>query len=395
MDSCATVLGTAELCAYIVDFVHDSAHDLKSFALVSRVFTSSAQRHLFYEIDLVAYYPRSSAIRLRQCLDGSPHLRLLVRRLTLLFDVDFLTHLRGIPLPHLNFLSLSIRFTNFASSATIMAARDLIALPSLHTVVTDAWFEDVSLVNLLFARCTPALRSVDLRGVKILSSGSPVANTPLASRTHIKELRLFRAEGIAAWFMDPECPLDLGQLQGLDIYVSASIEPVLQVAISTLEELRVHTHDLTHGLSLRSFSALRKLRIDGDPPDLVLALSSTLPLHLPYLAHITIASRLFKPYTNTREKPASFVREQFGRIDTMLADMHLPALNRVTLSVLRLIKLNVISVDESDAETVGSVPVVPLTTAELVEQTRGELVRGFPRMSERGVLVVHDYRVPL
>ncbi|KAJ7728549.1 hypothetical protein B0H16DRAFT_1588950 [Mycena metata] len=363
MDSCATVLGNCgALCLHC--------------------------RLLFCPgLPFGCVYPRSSAIRLRQCLDGSPHLRILVRRLTLLFDVDFLTHLRGIPLPHLNFLSLSIRFTNFASSATIMAARDLIALPSLHTVVTDAWFEDVSLVNLLFARCTPALRSVDSAWcqniILWIPGGKHTTGLPNAYQG-APALSCRRNSGV---FMDPECPLDLGQLQGLDIYVSASIEPVLQVAISTLEELRVsypflHLDDLTHGLSLRSFSALRKLRIDGDPPDLVLALSSTLPLHLPYLAHITIASRLFKPYTNTREKPASFVREQFGRIDTMFGG-HASAC------------LNVISVDESDAETVGSVPVVPLTTAELVEQTRGELVRGFPRMSERGVLVVHDYRVPL
>ncbi|KAJ7181236.1 hypothetical protein C8R46DRAFT_1345337 [Mycena filopes] len=261
-DPCASVLGTAELCAYIVDFMHGSVKDLKYCALVSSTFTSSAQSHLFYELNLGGPNPTFSSPnqddckRLRECLEAYPHLSSFVRRITVRLDAN-LAYLVGLPLSRLDFLFLFEDTGWYVQAGASLAAQSLLSLPSLRTLVVRASFPDPAMLNVLFAHCTPTIRTLDLRYVTVddvaSSSQAPVS----AAKIQIKELRLAHTGGIAEWFAAPQCPVDLGHLRHLDTHMSTSpgMALLLQRASTTIEELRVHTYDLAYGLSLHSFLA--------------------------------------------------------------------------------------------------------------------------------------------
>jgi hypothetical protein len=89
-------------------------------------------------------------------------------------DVSILTHLVNMRLPCLASLTLISLSPSNISLPAISAARDLLALPSLHTLVIDASFPSRAAFHTLFARCTSTLHTLDLRYV--YSSG--VADPP-------------------------------------------------------------------------------------------------------------------------------------------------------------------------------------------------------------------------
>ncbi|KAJ7181255.1 hypothetical protein C8R46DRAFT_1320089 [Mycena filopes] len=381
MDPCGAVLGTSELCAYIIDFMHDSVEDLKSCALVSPAFTSFAQSRLFYEINLCGpdlglsnpNHPEDAYKRLRECFDASPHLCSFVRRLEVQLDANLIAHLIGMPFQRLNFLSL-FQGSIYVQAGAAIAAQYLLSLPSLHTLIIDAHFREGTLA-LLFASCTPTLRRLDFRYVTTENGASIAAS---AAKTQIKELRLVISRSIAEWFAAPQCPVDLGHLQHLNVYGSASPElaVLLEAASTTIEALYVHTYDLTHGLYLCSFPALTRLRVVGDPAALAVVLKSqsesSPPLQLARLQYIKLASSGFQNLDAS-------VPAQLMQVDAALADMRLPALKRVILAVM----LPPAGVADGDG-----------TGLATIEQTRDVLMRGFPRLRAQGVLSMNDYRVP-
>ncbi|KAJ7138895.1 hypothetical protein C8R46DRAFT_604748 [Mycena filopes] len=248
MSPCATVFATAELCAYIVDFLHDSVEDLKSCAVVSPAFTYSAQSHLFYEIDLGKLesstpQDEDAYARFRECLDVSPHLCSFVQRLAVQLDADLLAYFIGLPLPRLNTLSLFGGYAFYVDAGASIAAQYLLSLPSLHTLIVDACFQESTVLDLLFARCTPTLRTLGFRYVNVksvASLGKPVS----APKPQIKELRLVHVtRGVTAWLRTPQCPVDVEHIQSLAIYmaIDRELHPLIQAASTTIEELRVHT----------------------------------------------------------------------------------------------------------------------------------------------------------
>ncbi|KAJ7181241.1 hypothetical protein C8R46DRAFT_1320049 [Mycena filopes] len=384
MDPCGAVFGTAELCAYIIDFMHDSVEDLKSCALVSPSFTSFAQSRLFYDINLCGpdsglsnpNHPEGAYKRLRKCFDASPHLCFFVRRLEVRLDANLIAHLVGMPFQRLNFLSL-FQGSMYVQAGAAIAAQYLLSLPSLHTLIIDAHFREGTLA-LLFASCTPTLRRLDFRYVTTENGASIAASV---AKIQIKELRLVNSRSIAKWFAAPQCPVDLGHLQHLNVYGSASPElAVLLEAASTcttIEALYVHTYDLTHGLHLCSFPALTRLRVVGaDPAVLAAALApesqfeSRPPPQLARIQYIKLASSGFQ--TQNASVPVHLMQ-----VDAALADMHLPALERVILAVM---------LPPAGAADSGG------TGLATIEQTHEGLMRGFPRLRARGVLSVQDYR---
>ncbi|KAJ7166942.1 hypothetical protein C8R46DRAFT_1351147 [Mycena filopes] len=290
-------------------------------------------------------HPEDAYKRLRECFDASPHLCFFVRRLEVRLDATLIAHLVGMPFQRLNFLSL-FQGSMYVQAGAAIAAQYLLSLP------------------------------LDFRYVTTENGASIAAS---AAKTQIKELRLVNSRSIAKWFAAPQCPLDLGHLQHLNVYGSASPElaVLLEAASTTIEALYVHTYDLTHGLYLCSFPALTRLRVVGDPAALAAALApesqsvSRPLLQLARLQYIKLASSGF-------QKLDTSVPAQLMQVDAALADIHLPALERVMLAVM----LPPAGAADGDA-----------TGLATIEQTREVLMRGFPRLRARGVLSVQDYRV--
>ncbi|KAJ7929042.1 hypothetical protein B0H13DRAFT_2310907 [Mycena leptocephala] len=384
--SSATVFETAELCAYIIDFLHDCT-DLKSCALVSHAFIYPAQLHLFYEIDLDIPSPAAVA-RLSKILDAAPHLCLHIRRLCSSMDAVILAHISNLHLPRLNFLQLFSHLGANVGLPAFHAAQNLLALPSLRTFVMDVSPLDRAAIDVLFARCTPTLRTLDLRYVKIVPRPNVIRSSPPADvrrRAQLKELRLLcTLDG--AWFTDPQCPLDLSQLQLVDVYISSSPElrRVLEAASSTIEELRRRP-------SLAPFFALTKLRLFGEPSDLIAALE---PLRkLDRLQVLIIASRTFQPYAHPEDyqgPPPEIARRCLAQLDATVAAIHLPILTRFELSVLPPMRDVVLAISPNSAS--DSQPTGLVAVAVLAEKTRVAMVQAFPQMHARGVLVVREYR---
>ncbi|KAF8172525.1 hypothetical protein K438DRAFT_178000 [Mycena galopus ATCC 62051] len=388
----------AELCAYIIDFLHDSPKDLKSCGLASRAFTFPSQAHLFREIDIPSF--SANALRLNQTLHDAPHLRSLVRRVRGPLDSATLVYIHQMYLSRLNWLELYGSAVEIDLDA-IPAARNLLDLPSLHTlIVTAAAFPNRAAFDLLFERCTPALRTLDLRQVTVGNPGHVRASPePLLMhsrhRAQITELRLRLSPTVAPWFLDFSCPLDLSRLESVDLYISASPElaQVFQNAIPTIERLRVHTQDITNGLSLDLFTSLTTLRVLGVPADLATALSS-LPQRHDRLRVLMIASRAFHSYDlqlahnsdNALSRPVR-QRAELARVDSTVAALDLPALVRLELSVL-ISKFR----DRWSPRSPSDLDFALAANPSGVETTRRGLVSAFPKLNARGMLVVCDYR---
>ncbi|KAF7369871.1 NmrA domain-containing protein [Mycena sanguinolenta] len=361
----ATVSGTAELCAYIIDFLHNS-QDLKSCALNSRAFTFPAQTHLFHHL---VFLGEAASCRLEKIFDASPHLRSLVRRVTAPFSSTILKSIRNLFLSRLN--SLQLAGTSIVSEVGVLeieAAQSLLALPSLHTLAIDGLFPNRDAFGLLFERCTPTIQLIR----------RPTFHA--APRARIEKLSMLQtqASDLGIWFLDSDCPLGLSFLQRVDLLKSTSSElaRVLHNAGPTIEELRIHTQDITDGLVLAHFTALTTLRIFGDPPELASTLSS-LPPRLDRLTEFIIASRAFQAYEACNGPIDDVYRSHFAEIDNSVAAVSLPLLKRFELSVL-----------------VPSVSSVYARPGNPVENTRESLMRAFPQMNSRGVLVVWDFRNP-
>lgn len=248
-----TVFGTAELCAHIIGFLRESK-DLQSCALTCQAFTFPAQTRIFYEIDVpflrstnLSSVAEDTISRLRRILDQAPHLRSLVRAVIAPFNSTILTNIHHMCLSRLNRLEL-ISLSEVDLHA-VQAAQDLLALPSLHTLVIDASFPDRGALDILFTRCTPALRRLDLRFVKCrgpLDFNPTSPRTDLRPRPQIKELSLLHTPGkTATWLLKSDCPLDLSLLHSVHVYMSSfpRLAQVLQSASPSVEELRAHTRE--------------------------------------------------------------------------------------------------------------------------------------------------------
>ncbi|KAJ7358573.1 hypothetical protein DFH08DRAFT_443707 [Mycena albidolilacea] len=275
-----SVFGTAELCAHIIGFLRESK-DLQSCALTCQAFTFPAQTCIFYEIEVpfLRSIDMSSAAediisRLRKILDQAPHLHSLVRAVIAPFNSTILTTIHHMCLSRLN--SLELISLSEVDLHAVQAARELLALPSLHTLVIDASFPDRGALDIPLMCCTPALRRLDLRFVKCASPldvNSTSSRTDLRPRPQIKELSLLHTpEKTATWLLKSDCPLVLSLLHSVHVYMSSfpGLAQVLQSASPSVGELRAHTQDITDGLSLTHFTALTHLR-----------LVAILPLYLP------------------------------------------------------------------------------------------------------------------
>jgi hypothetical protein len=240
-----SVLGISDLCVSIIDFLRDSRNDLKSCALASPAFTFPAQSHLFRVIKLDNGVPRraAAAARLAEIMDGTPHLRRLVRTLHAPIDAAVLTHVVNMRLTRLNRLRL---IGSEPRASDLNAARDLLSLPSVDWLTLNASFSSRAAFNLFFSRCTTSLRAMDLMYLiapnDVLDPHPPDLPAHSGPRVQIVNLALARiSPQVAEWFLDPRSPFDLSGLRRVEIYFSnSSTLAFLAPARTTIKELRLN-----------------------------------------------------------------------------------------------------------------------------------------------------------
>ncbi|KAJ6486306.1 hypothetical protein DFH09DRAFT_1377840 [Mycena vulgaris] len=232
MTSTTAALRVQELCDYITDFLTESNWDLKSCALVSSTFTSSAQHHLFHDIilnrgcldiddpSILERYDETGACR-RFCavLNRSPHLVPLVRRLRVSHEVDVLKPLCKLHFPNLHAVLLHRRRGGPISDESLILAAGLISGPSIRRVgLLSPIFRSILDLGRLFQACSTNLKSVLLHQVTISENDSDSPgdeSTP--PRIRIKALRWkawYRQD--APWLLDPYSPFDFSGLTSLD-----------------------------------------------------------------------------------------------------------------------------------------------------------------------------------
>ncbi|KAJ7121690.1 hypothetical protein C8R44DRAFT_981732 [Mycena epipterygia] len=267
-----------DICDYIVDFLHQSPQDLMSCALVSRVFTSSAQHHLFRTIDLTTHHSNPAKLvratrRLHTTLSGSPHLIPLIRRLSVLFEPEILEHLTGLRFTNaksLLFVGSSPR-AEYPGPVTPLAA-ELIALPSVRRVkLMSITFTSMEGPRTLFRlrRAPLDLLALDDVHVDVTSQPphafEPYLNQSLVIVTGIEinspPLRYLQM----GWLLDPRCPLDFSALTTIEVW-SMTSPPIMQLMHSvqnSLHTLRIDAPNATPDLQLSNFPGLTTLDIFG------------------------------------------------------------------------------------------------------------------------------------
>ncbi|KAF7372395.1 hypothetical protein MVEN_00100300 [Mycena venus] len=276
--------------------------DLKSCAIVSRRFTFPSQFHLFGVINLLMGpfgdprgLRRDAAARLVEIFAETPHLSRLVRALHAPIDSVILAHVESMCLPRLNNLCL-IAGAATADVPGFSLARDLLSRPSIHTVTLRTTFPTYAALDLLFSRCTPCLLTLNIPYTDVDSETVVSRPAAVGRRSHITNLVLPRgmAPRVASWFFDSRCPLDLSMLQRVECCVRAGpVLLLLRTASTTIVELNLCAVDITDAFPLSAFPALAKLGLMGSPRALLTAIM-TLPwvahrLHLPALTRVVVS----------------------------------------------------------------------------------------------------------
>ncbi|KAJ7676977.1 hypothetical protein DFH06DRAFT_1122261 [Mycena polygramma] len=213
-------LQVQEICDHIVDFLRESHRYLKVCALISPVFTSSAQRQIFREINLVvsSYIPPSKreivrrGSRLHALLVESPHLLQFIRCLSVVFDPDVLRCLAGVQFANLEAVVLSGPLASFPRRGISSLAAPLLAMPSVRRVkLTSILFDDITIMCTLLHQRTTPLDSLSMEYVDVHTS--PKARTVSMPEQKLVTIKAFQINlRDHAWLTHPRCPLDVRSL---------------------------------------------------------------------------------------------------------------------------------------------------------------------------------------
>ncbi|KAJ6564045.1 hypothetical protein B0H19DRAFT_1258555 [Mycena capillaripes] len=266
----SVALQVAELRDHIATFIQSST-DLRSWALISHSFPSSAQRRLFHDVILNRAYCGIDTItavhlppelvdevavgrRFISVLEASPHLVPLVRRLRVGLEEDFLPRLSEQP----------------TNDAVCLAVGRMIALPSVrHLGQIGAIFHDWQSFSQLCSHSTPQLESLLLHRISVPSHASQQAPLP-DRRASIQQLQLSAREN-PQWLLNPLSPFDFSRLANIDVGLGAwnqTSPALIRGARSTITRLRLDARNAINygetGLTmLATLPALRHLSITG------------------------------------------------------------------------------------------------------------------------------------
>ncbi|KAJ7184825.1 hypothetical protein C8R46DRAFT_1300299 [Mycena filopes] len=250
------VLQLQELCDEIAQYL-DSKWDLWACTLISRAFTSSAQRQLFHDIILnrgtldfddlsvLDGYDESRASRqLCAVLETSPHLLPYIRRIRPSLEVGVLTPLAAIQFPNLHDLGFHRRHGVLIDEESIALAAQLIGTPTVHRVgLLSLRFHNLHHMARLFAEYSPALESVFVDYLSFKEATLESERPPL-SRVRVKTLswgNIHYAE--PKWMFEPSSPLDLSALTQLNLCYGgphgSTILTVVERARHSLRQLTI------------------------------------------------------------------------------------------------------------------------------------------------------------
>ncbi|KAJ6457009.1 hypothetical protein C8R47DRAFT_1227659 [Mycena vitilis] len=271
-----------EICDLVCSFLpaSSSRSDLCASALISPVFTSSAQRHVFRRVALSTSFisGRSEASRrarnLRLILLESPHLIRYIRDINIDTDPD----------GDITMLLTAVRFTNLETFAlygitdldndtphdisVLSLAASIIALPSIRVVRLCALKLDMASFHALFQQRTTALDVVSLSFMEI-SDLPPLANVFPSNTARLKPTTLqffgYPVPPDPAWLLHPCCPLDFSSLEDFAMYckTSPTVITLMREAQSSIHALRLNASEVTPAFTLDDLPALTSLDIFG------------------------------------------------------------------------------------------------------------------------------------
>ncbi|KAJ6559737.1 hypothetical protein B0H19DRAFT_1145706 [Mycena capillaripes] len=270
-----------ELCDYITAFIPSPA-DLRSCALVSHTFASSAQRVLFHDVILdpgildindmrhlqLHRHETAACRRFIAVLHASPHLIPLVRRLRVALDENVVQQLSQISFPLLQdiiFHRNLARTAETTNDAICLAVAKMIALPSVRRLgLINAIFHDWQSFAKLCIDSTPQLESLVLRCVNVMSHS--LGQTPLpARRASIQQLQLLD-RGAPKWLLYPLSPFDFSQLTSVNLNIMVMDQitvALIEGARSTITRLKLNAGMLAllkpHSPSILPCQTMQKL----------------------------------------------------------------------------------------------------------------------------------------
>ncbi|KAJ6451925.1 hypothetical protein C8R45DRAFT_87642 [Mycena sanguinolenta] len=347
-------LEVQDICDYICDFLHDSPTALRVCALVSSALVSSAQRHLFHEIDLTrTTAPTTSTVdhgsaassliaassRLHTILAESPHLARFIRHLRIDLEPDVLAYLTQVPLANLESIVLRAPTprTRPLPNTVFDLAAPLVALPSVQKIkLVSVVFEGIESLHALFHQRSriSSFNLISLENIEIpawVPTGRITEGHETLPQIMVEALELSSGAQLRepGWLIDHVCPLNFSALVEINIWcrTSPSVLALMRSARSSLHTLRIDARDATHAFRLADFLALRKLDVFGGfggakPATALLASAGTAELRL---AEISIRIAVLGTLDN----------ESLRRLDTTIAGLKCAQLRSVHVSVSR------------------------------------------------------------
>ncbi|KAJ7860894.1 hypothetical protein B0H13DRAFT_2355347 [Mycena leptocephala] len=268
----STVLKIQELCDYIADFLHGSFTDLKSCALVSPSFTTAAQRHIFHDIIFepkcldIAHYRVVEILFYHTRLSASGP---FVRRLRASIQTDVLNQFRDMHLPNLAEFFLNKNMNDRVMLPAILAAAEIIALPSIRRVgLLEVIVDNDRDFGLLFEKATPQLQNLRLSdaGVEYCRPTMPTDAVP--RNIARKSLTTLHVRGMMMpWpshrILCPSFPFEISALQDVDCtgLDEPSAAALLDHVRPTLRRLAIDAPSTDLRIQLARFPRLTRLRL--------------------------------------------------------------------------------------------------------------------------------------
>ncbi|KAJ6478286.1 hypothetical protein C8R45DRAFT_934045 [Mycena sanguinolenta] len=344
-----------EICDYICNFLHESPTELRACSLVSPLFTSSAQRHLFHVMDLTSgqWWHRSQAARatrLCRILDHSPHLIHFIRRLMINFEEAVLVQLAQAHLTHVETIVLGADLERCPSNSALSLVAPLIAAPSVRRLrLLSIVFRDLDSLCSLFHQRTSFFDQISLDNVDIINRtpAKPIAEGSGTLQKIMVNAFEIQQSRDPSWLMHPLCPFDLSTTTDISIC------------------LRIDAREVTSQLALAELLKLRRLDIfsgfGGAAPaaTLLTAVSVGSTAQLP-LEHLTIQITFLGTLDD----------ESFLRLDAAIATLRAPQLSNVHILVSKT-----------------GIPWQGVSSARFVVMVQG-LRALFPYLNARGCLAL-------
>ncbi|KAJ7246461.1 hypothetical protein C8J57DRAFT_1724855 [Mycena rebaudengoi] len=325
-----------ELQDHVLGFMKTEPESLRSCALASRSFTSTAQSHLFKDIAFGrrgAPHDHQLAIaashRLATVLRESPHLKRYIHSVVLSELAAVIAVVVEMGLMHLRevfFVPGPFYSTVRDTGCTAHLAR-LMGIQTITTLIIAGPFSPT-----IFHAPSPNLSS--MRFFNSAPYDAPV-DSPLprtGSRPEIKQLHLALSPQLMALFLGPQCYLDFSKLT--DVTISHSMSPelagVLQAARSSIQKLGCEALDIA-AIDISGFSALSEITINaGESSELLLALPTLAQLGpANVVQHVT-----FTCSNLSSVEPSEAVETTLEHLDAPLAVLPWPALVTVVIHML-------------------------------------------------------------